>query len=550
MSEPTPSHADPERHQAAGAPAPEGLAGLGPYASRYEPYLTPDPAHWPRPPSLIGVLLHAGQAMPSPTQVVERLEGSGIVVLGSVVDDGSGHEGGGQDGSTAQPRWRLSARLDVGGIEATYSLLPMPSPMSEVPAVSYRSFDERQRGNVTLSAWSIAVSTVFDDDSLGSYHRQLRVLAAIEPESAGIFDGASESFSTGAWLQRTAASLIPPPASAMWRIDLVSDQHCEQCAEDAQDGAARQPVHDDQPIAWLHTHGLARCGLPEIEVLGVPAPAARWFGGLVNAVASHYLRRGLPLPGEVMSIGHGIDVVWEPWERAAALAVPPHKAGGQVEREASHTHPAAAVYATDPQTGVRLSMDTLASLLAHEQVFFVHPAETTRMELQSRSELRRFTRFLDDYSGEDGWQFAVQCGIPENVDPYELDVDLREENDDPIDELELAELAVPVNRGGELTSISAAGQWLDAAALIVDDRRREHLWFEPTTMDPSWGTMVGELQNEPYFVDLEVDRMYALPLAWVTSFVVGSPFGTFGPDDLADLELRLPPEMVPRMPLN
>jgi len=489
------------------------------------------------------VLLHSGQALPSPEHVVERLEKAGIVVLGSVVDDGGHLDGDGGHLDGEPPRWRLSARLDVGGIEATYSLLPMPSPMSEVPAVSYRAFDDRQRRNIRLSAWSVAVSTTFDTDPLGSYHRQVRVLAAIEPESAGIFDGASESFSTGAWLQRTAASLIPPPATAIWRIDLVSDQHGEQCTADAAGGIEPRAGDHDQPLAWLHTHGLARCGLPEIEVLGVPAPAARWFGGLVNAAAAHYLRRGLPASGEAMSIGHGIDVVWEPGERAAA-GLPPGSNGGTDDRGDAHKGPVAAIFVTDPQTGARLPMDELAMRLAGEPVFFVHPAETTRMELQARSELRRFEWFFGHYDGAEGWQFVVQAGIPETIDPYEIDIELRGELDDPIRELDLVELADPLRRV-DPDGISVPGGWLDAAALIVDDRRREHLWFEPTSVDTTCGTMEANLQNDPYFVDLEPYRRYVIPLGWVTSFVVVSPFGTFGPDDLADLELRMPPEMVP-----
>ncbi|MBI4605408.1 MAG: DUF4026 domain-containing protein [Planctomycetes bacterium] len=72
---------------------------------------------------------------------------------------------------------------------------------------------------------------------------------------------------------------------------------------------------DRQRNAWLHTHGLWRCGRIELEVLDVPPEGAAAAGEIVNDVASLLLDEPPPAPGEPFVIGGDVEVVLQPWQK-------------------------------------------------------------------------------------------------------------------------------------------------------------------------------------------------------------------------------------------
>ena len=66
------------------------------------------------------------------------------------------------------------------------------------------------------------------------------------PDALAVIDDSSEKILSGRWVALAAESEVPPAPRYLYTAQAVSGE--EDCV-------------------WLHTHGLNRCGRPELEVL-------------------------------------------------------------------------------------------------------------------------------------------------------------------------------------------------------------------------------------------------------------------------------------------
>lgn len=71
---------------------------------------------------------------------------------------------------------------------------------------------------------------------------------------------------------------------------------------------------------WVHTHGLDKHGLPELEVRGVPLFLAEDAVVLLNEISDYLLNSGNPVkPGQTMQVGNRHIVFESGHSRDAAL---------------------------------------------------------------------------------------------------------------------------------------------------------------------------------------------------------------------------------------
>ncbi len=108
---------------------------------------------------------------------------------------------------------------------------------------------------------------------LERYHAQLKVLAWLAPEAPAVLDVSAADARTATWLREVAESEVPPHPNALYTVHVV---------------------HDEDDVAWLHTHGLERCGRFELDMVDVPVEIAREMGMLLNATAHLLLDHGDP----------------------------------------------------------------------------------------------------------------------------------------------------------------------------------------------------------------------------------------------------------------
>lgn len=117
-------------------------------------------------------------------------------------------------------------------------------------------------------------------------------------------------------LERTLSDPVEPSADMLWTVQVIA-------------------VAEGSPV-WVHTHGLVRCGLPELEMLAVPAPLAETAAAMLGDVAARLLEETLPDPGESLEVGPELSVRMIPWESVQARCpegMPGANAGDRGESE-------------------------------------------------------------------------------------------------------------------------------------------------------------------------------------------------------------------------
>lgn len=280
----------------------------------------------------------------------------------------------------------------------------------------------------------------------------------------GLFDPEGGTVHSPSWFQDAATEGVPIRIDAMYRIHAVTTEEG----------------------VWLHTHGLRRAGIPELELLGVQLGHVHPAGALLRSVAHRAIVHGMPDMGDPILYGHGLEAALVPWDFVHEHIDP--VVGGPEDRDEQHPSANLALVTWQPDSDTTGHWCSAADQLEHLEgnpVFFLTDYETERMEALARLRWQGFAFLANHFSGAEGWRFLAKFGY-----------------------------------GGD-----------DSGT------RREHLWFEVHQADPAYADAT--LVNEPY-QDLgfgEGDRgSHALDR--LTDFRVTSPVGIATPENLDRLIRR------------
>jgi len=156
--------------------------------------------------------------------------------------------------------------------------------------------------------WVIGLQTMLErDEPVESFAALLKGAAAGLAEARALLDVAAHRWYPRAQLDalaRNHANVVP--AELLWTTHIVAGGMSK--AGDRSD--------DDAPV-WLHTHGLARCGRPELEIVEVPAKHLRGAARLLQEVAEMIIDSPHPQAGDIMPIGRHAAVAIVPWQDVA-----------------------------------------------------------------------------------------------------------------------------------------------------------------------------------------------------------------------------------------
>ncbi|TDJ59440.1 MAG: DUF2314 domain-containing protein [Planctomycetota bacterium] len=226
----------------------------------------------PEPTTLVA--LWPGDTPPMMTEITAAL----AALLGdtvTVVDEGS----------TADPAMLWSAIVELPGVETELALWSEPA-VELAPG-------ELQDPAADACRWIVGFNTVLDPaDPLAHYTLLMRLLGGIWDEIPAVLDVNSERWYPRAALDATFDADHEPTAAVLWIV------HVNEPADGA--GAAR-----------IRTHGLFRCGLPELDMPEVPVALVRAGVELLDTIAGRMLEMMLPPPGEPFAVGPDLDVTFE-----------------------------------------------------------------------------------------------------------------------------------------------------------------------------------------------------------------------------------------------
>ncbi|MBI4613392.1 MAG: DUF4026 domain-containing protein [Planctomycetes bacterium] len=340
---------------------------------------------------------------------------------------------------------------------------------SEDPLLLYnrvRWRDESELDAARSARWMIYVETLLErEDPVRSYQRQLSVAAALADDLVvACLDVSSFTLRSNLSLRELASSPAPPRPDALYTIHLV---------------------YNGDEEAWLHTHGLARAGAPELDILGVGRGQARVAGEVLQALSAQLLDAGAQVEetGGVHVFGHDLAVQLVPW-RDAVEELSPGALGGARDRQDEFHGGFRFVCGEATGNALDGSFVPLAPTLermAGNPVVYVTHAETRRMEILARER----------------WPLAAMAFF--SLEPHDRRL--------------LVKLGYRVDGGKETD--------------------REHLWFEVLTIGK--GTVEAKLLNEPYHIGrMKADEVGGHDLALLTDFTLSTPQGTFTPETIGE----------------
>lgn len=238
-------------------------------------------------------------------------------------------------------------------------------------------------------------------------------------------------------------------------------------------------VYDENGTYWLHTHGLSRCGLIELELIKIKENIHE-FSELLNATAKRYLEDGLPEQDAHINVGYAsmvtLEVKWTPWEKALEQETKRHlfqkKAdfcGSFKDREDEHSMPSGILYAYYEQTYQPIHVYT--SFLSDNPILYISNEETKRMADYAKEAIAHLRNIFEKNEEE---KEDMLCMIKAGID-------------------------------------------VDVADELCGDK--EHLWFEVTEIKER--SFIGELTNEPYGVSyMNCGESYEIDLEKISDYMI------------------------------
>lgn len=322
--------------------------------------------------------------------------------------------------------------------------------------------DALQRAKIGL-----AVEMQFGANPLASYHLQLKLIYTLLPDVLAVLDDSSEKILSGRWVILAAQSAVRPAPRYLYTAQAVSDE----------DGCV-----------WLHTHGLNRCGHPELEVLGSTKESYQEHYSVLETLANRLLElKQTPEFKEPFFLAYvaqnvPLVVTLVGWEEAVDC-YPEDMLGGRKDRVEGHNEDTCAIFVyPSPESvdeGRYSSLAIYDDMLKENPIYLISTPETNRMRALAAERLKYLFEAFQNSKNH----LLVKLGLL-------MDEEFRSEGND-----------------------------------------REHIWFELT--DIKDGRFTAKLTQEPYYVK-GVHEGYE---------------GEFGPEDLTDWiiftpERRLTPDDV------
>jgi uncharacterized protein YegJ (DUF2314 family) len=320
--------------------------------------------------------------------------------------------------------------------------------------------DASREASGVRDGWIIGVQTVLHSgDPLTHFSNVMRLYSGADLHVESICD-----IATGRWFPRQILDTLfiddttQPPEEILWITRVVE---------------APEDSDPEEMWAWVTTHGLARCGRVELEMLGVPAILTTEATYVVDGLAALTLESPLPAIGQAMSLGPNILVSL--LECNTAVGMLKEEMPGFENR----TIPSVAI--TSPDGTSVFPLEALEALRSGETAV----AKTTRFTKRQAAVARSEWSMLLDAAEQIGESEHATCMVQ-----------------------------VPWTNTEDENSPS------------------EYLWFRITKVETP--NIVGALAHTPKFAtSLPEGHEESLSVEDITDWLVMTPVGPMGPSDSA-----------------
>ncbi len=231
----------------------------------------------------------------------------------------------------------------------------------------------------------------FGTNPKNAYHLELKLASTISPTSIAVFDESSEKLIPMKWIKLASKTDILPSGIDLFSVQIVNNKNGK---------------------TWLHTHGLSRCHLRELEILDSNKELSFIHYKLITSLGTTLIDNPKSLLDKCIYIGETsnndpVIVTTIPWTEALKeydkLSI-----GGIEDRINGHNTQSDVIFLYTPNDkNYKLNkLSTYDSLWGNNPIFFLTTEETNRMSALAKERYNYLSLALDK-----GYEVQIKIGI-------------------------------------------------------------------------------------------------------------------------------------------
>lgn len=315
---------------------------------------------------------------------------------------------------------------------------------------------------IEKSKVGICVAMTFSDDYLTSYHLQLKIVNCIVSDALAVLDFCSEKILSSRWAKLAAESSVPPSPRYLYTVQAISEGDC----------------------VWLHSHGLNRCGITELEIINSTKEHYDNQYSIIESLASRLMDASeLPKEKDPIFLARLTDeislvVTLVPWKEALQ-SCEDIDIGGFADRQDGHNENTSVIFVypskDDYENGHYEHVSIYNEVLAENPIYMLTTKETERMKALA---FERFDYVRNALKNKKN-KVLIKIGL-------EIDDEYRTEENG------------------------------------TDDESKEHIWF--VIKEINGDIITAELTQEPYYINgLHTGHIGKYNLSDMTDWLIFTP---------------------------
>lgn len=234
----------------------------------------------------------------------------------------------------------------------------------------YKSFlfTEEEKDKLLSATKAITIFMKFNNNPKKAFHLQLKVATTLIPDLIGLLDESAERMLPAKWVKMASASKVLPSARDMFTV---------------------QAVQGKKDSVWLHTHGLCRSGITELEILESDRAHYEQHYNLISTYAMYLLDKKEPFTPEYNGAyigrlinGYPVVVTCVPWEEGI-YEYKHLRLGNESDRKDGHNTKTSIIFLytseEDENNHILKKVSLYDKLWGDNPLFFFSDEETNRM---------------------------------------------------------------------------------------------------------------------------------------------------------------------------
>lgn len=258
-------------------------------------------------------------------------------------------------------------------------------------------FTEKEKEEILSARRALTIFMKFKEDAKMSFQLQLKLAVALVPDIIGVLDESAERVLPAKWVYMTASSKALPSSKSLFTV---------------------QAVMGKKKNVWLHTHGLCRCGLTELEILESDIKNYQNHYNLITTYAMYLLDREEKEEPTTTSAyigslinGYPVVVTCRSWTDGI-FEYKKLKLGGIEDRKNGHNSKTSVIFLykseEDENNKVLSKVSIYDDLWGENPLFFFSNKETFRMKEVA---MERF-HYVKEQFQKEGNHVLLKIGLP------------------------------------------------------------------------------------------------------------------------------------------